>query len=111
MSFILLLPVFLSSLLIAAHFMRAELMPVTFICLAVPFVLLFPRRWAARIMQAFLILSALEWVRTLLALAEFRVQMGQQWTRMAAILLAVTLLTAGSAYVFFTKPLKKRYHL
>lgn len=111
MSFVLLLPVFLSSLLIAAHFLRAGLPLVAFVCLMVPFVLLFPRRWAARIVQVFLILSTLEWVRTLLVIAEVRVQMGQQWVRMAVIILAVACITAGSVYVFFAKPLKKRYKL
>jgi hypothetical protein len=111
MSFLLLLPVLLSSLLAAAHWLRAGLMPLVIYSLIVPFFLLVPKRWAARTVQLFLVLMSIEWIRTLAAIAKVRVHMGDDWKRMATIMAVVALITAGSACVFFTKTLKTRYKL
>jgi hypothetical protein len=111
MSFWLLLPVFFSSLLAAAHWLRADLLPLAICCLVMPFLLLFPKQWAARMVQLFLILMSIEWIRTLAAIAKVRAHIGDDWIRMATILAVVALITAASACVFFTKQLKTRYKL
>ena len=111
MSFLLLLPVFLSLFLAAAHWMRAGFLPLVICSLAFAFLLLFPKRWAVRTVQIFLIIMSIEWIRTLAAIAKVRVHIGDDWVRMATILGVVALITAASACVFFTKRLKTRYKL
>ncbi len=111
MNVVRLLPVFLSALLIAAHFLRGG--SLIFVCssLAFPLLLLFPERWAARIVQLCLILASLVWVLVLYTLVQQRIAVGLPWIRLAAIIGAVAIFTGSSAAVFFWKPLKVRYKL
>ena len=111
MSFLLLLPVLFSSLLAAAHWLRAGLMPFVIVSLVMPFLLIVPRQWAARTVQLFLVLMSIEWIRTLVLKIMERIQEGNDWIRMAVILAVVAMITAVSACVFFTKTLKTRYKL
>lgn len=111
MNFLRLIPVYLSALLIAAHFLRAGWLPALIAALLSPFILLFKRKWAARTMQAILILSALEWVRTLFTILSQRRAAGAPWVRMACILGGVALFTGCSALLFLCRPLKARYRL
>jgi hypothetical protein len=111
MNIVRLLPVFLSAILLAAHFLRAEMYPLVAVSLAFPFVLLFPRRWAARLVQVALALGAIEWIRTLLMLVMARQAAGRQWMRMAIILVTVAAFTAASSLVFCLGALRARYQL
>ena len=106
-----LIPVFLSSLLLAAHFSRADNFFLILISLIAPLILLVKKTWAARAMQTVLVLGALEWVRTLVAIARERQALGEPWLRMAVILGAVALVTALSALVFQTQALRTRYSI
>lgn len=106
-----LFPVILSSLLIAAHFLRTDSMLLVLGCFAVPLLLVFPERWAARAVQAFLICSALVWVREVSSLVQQRMADGQAWMRLATILSVVAIVTAASAFVFLSPALKDRYKL
>jgi hypothetical protein len=106
----LVLPV-LACVLLAAHFFRAGLLPLAVLSGLLPLVLAVPRRWAARAMQAALLLGAVEWLRTLAALSAERIAMGQPVLRLVAILLAVALFTAASALVFRNRTLRLRYRL
>jgi len=111
MTFLLFLPVILSALLLAAHFLRGgHLLPVA-ACLAVGLLLAARRRWVARLVQAGLLLGALEWVRTLVAIVIARRLAGSPWARLALILGGVALLTAASALVFRSAPMRRRYRL
>jgi hypothetical protein len=109
MAALLLIPVVISLLVMGAHFLRSGSLPL----LVGVFVLLgllgVRQRWAARVVQAALVLGALEWVRTLLQLSSMRAQAGAPATRMAVILGVVALVTLLSALVFFTPPLKRWY--
>ena len=109
MAFLLLVPVVLSLLVMGAHFLRSGSLPL----LVGVFVLLgllgVRRRWAAGVVQAALVLGALEWGRTLTQLSSMRAQAGAPATRMVVILGAVALVTALSALVFFAPPLKRWY--
>ena len=104
-----LLPVILSGLVLSAHFLRGGSFLVVLVCLAALLFLLVRERWVARLMQVLLILGALEWVRTMLALVAQRRSLSEPWTRMAMILSAVALFTAGSALMFQGAHLKARY--
>ena len=95
--------------LLAAHFYRAghELgLLVSLLAL----VLIFVRRpWAARTMQALLVLGSFEWLRSAVTLVHARSEFGQPFVRLAVILGAVFLLTALSALVFQTRRLRAHY--
>ena len=104
-----LLPVILSALVLSAHFVRGRSLPVAIICLAVLLLLLVRERWIPRLMQALLLLGALEWFRTMLVLVAQRRGLSEPWIRMALILAAVALFTAASALVFQSRRLKDRY--
>lgn len=106
-----LLPVLFAFGLLAAHFSRAGLFPFVVLSLGIPLLLLFRKTWAARLIQIFLFLGALEWIRAMLGYIEIRKSIGDDWGRLAIILISVSMLTALSGLVFRGKLLKKRYHL
>jgi hypothetical protein len=111
MSLVLLIPVLISLLLLAAHLLRWVGPGGAVGALAVALLLAVPRAWAARLMQIALILATLEWVRTGVSAIAHRHAAGQPWLRMAIIVGAVTLFTALSALVFLARPLRRRYRL
>ena len=108
---LLLLPVILSELTLAAHFLRATQLAGVACCLAALGLLLVRRPWAARLTQGLLALGALEWLRTLARLAVERRDLGEPWLRMAGILAAVSIATAASALAFRTARLRRCYGL
>jgi hypothetical protein len=109
MNIVRLLPVFISFLLLAAHFMRAGQTVVMVVLLLLLPLLLLKKFWVPWVMQLTLLLGALEWVRTIVFVAQTRMDQGMPWTRMAVILGVVALFTALSCLVFRSKALRKRY--
>jgi len=109
MNLIRLLPVILSFALLGAHYYRAGMEIVTAFCVLLPLVLLLRRWWVPPLVQALLVLGALEWVRTLYVLATLRSALEQPWVRMAWILGVVAVFTAGSGLVLFNRRLRTRY--
>lgn len=92
-------PAVLSSLLLAAHFLRSGNMLLVVACASLPLLMLVPSRYARYAFQAILVLGALEWIRTAMAIAEIRLQIGAPWGRMAAIIGGVALFTIISALI------------
>ena len=111
MTALLVLPPALSLLVLGAHFYRAGNVPAAALSLLLLTFLAVPRPWAARTLQAALVLGTAEWLRTTVFFVQLRRNLGQPWARLAVILGAVTLLTALSALVFETARLRKRYGL
>jgi hypothetical protein len=111
MNFIRLLPVIFSFGLLAAHFSRTGLFPLVILCLAMPLLLFIRKPQLARTMQIVLLLGALEWIRSMIGYIEIRNSIGEDWGRLAIILITVALLTACSGLVFRGKHLRKRYGL
>ena len=110
-NFLRLLPVIFAFGLLAAHFSRAGLFPFVLLSLGIPLLLLIKKPWAARTIQVFLLLGAIEWIRAMLGYIDIRKTIGDDWGRLAIILITVSLLTALSGLVFRGKSLKKRYEL
>ena len=102
---------FLALLLLAAHFYRADLMPLAVLSAALTLLLAVPRPWAARTLQVALVLGALEWLRTLAALAAMRVALGQPYLRLVLILGAVAAFTLIAAWVLQHRALRGRLRL
>lgn len=111
MNFLRLLPVIFPFGLLAAHFSRANLFPLVIVSLAIPLLLLIKRAWAARSIQLMLLLGATEWIRAMFGYIEVRKTIGEDWGRLAIILVTVALLTACSGLVFRGNSIKKRYRL
>ncbi len=112
MAFLLVLPVIVSGLLLAAHFLRAGNYPMVLFSLAFPLLLLIKRPWAVRLVQIILFLGTLVWVKTLVVLMRLHIQMGLPWVKLVVILVPLALFTAASALIFFwSSTLKERYCL
>lgn len=104
-----LLPVIFSFILLGAHFYRAGLVPLTFLSVAILFLLFLRKTWVPRVFQLLLLLGACEWLRTLYAFAAMRIAWGEPWTRLALILGGVALFTALSGLIFQSHKLKAFY--
>jgi hypothetical protein len=111
MIFLRLLPVILSFGLLAAHFSRANLFPLVIVSILLPFLLLIRKAWVARSIQVLLVFGAAEWIRAMFGYIEVRKAVGEDWTRLAIILLTVAVLTACAGLVFRSSSLRKRYNL
>ncbi len=112
MKFLRYFSIVLSALLLAAHFRWHGLDWLSYPVLLFPFLLFIKRAWAARLVQVFLFLGALEWLRTTIEIALRRVDAGEPWVRMAIILTSVAVFTAVSALPFSrNKFFKEKYGL
>lgn len=108
---LLFVPIVLSLAVLGAHFMRADV-DIGVIGAAVVIGLLFVRKaWVARLVQVVLVLGTIEWLRTVVELIQARAAQGEPYTRLAIILAAVVVVTAGSALIFQTREMKRIYGL
>ena len=105
------IPVVLSILVLGAHFLRYGSSIGVFASLVLIGLLFVRRPWVLRLMQVFLVLGALEWVRTMYELAHMRALHGQPYGRMLVILGIVATVTLCSALLVQSATLKKRYGL
>lgn len=107
----LLLPIVLSFWLLAAHFLRNGNVVLCIALVVFPLLLSIRQRWVARFIQVALGLSALIWMQSTYQMVSERLIMGDNWMRMAAIMLGVISFTILSACVFLHSLLEKRYGL
>ena len=105
------LPIVVSFALLAAHFLRVSQFALVALCALFPVLLVIPRRWVARTMQLALTAGAIEWVLTLVLIAQERIALGLPYTRSALILAGVATFTLASAFAFFLPAMRKRYQL
>ena len=103
------LPIVLSLLVLAAHFLRGGCLPFALVLLGLLALLAVRRPWVPRVLQVVLTLGALEWIRTLVTLATERSDRGEPFLRMALILGAVAAVTLISVVLFETSKLRRFY--
>ena len=109
MNFFKLLPVTISFLVLSAHFYRAgQIFPVL-VCLMLILLMLLKKSWIPLLMQLALLIGAVEWLRTLLVIAQMRITNDMSWLRLAIILGGVALFTALSGLVFRIQSVRRRY--
>lgn len=89
-----LLPAILAFTLLAAHFVRAGLMPLVPACVGVIALLFVRLPWVRYLVAAALLLAVGEWLRTLAVFATARMEAGEPYLRLVLILGAVALVTA-----------------
>lgn len=109
MNFLRLLPVIISFLLLAAHFLRAGQTLVMSILLCLLLLLFVKKYWVPWVIQLTLLAGAVEWIYTLVSVAQMRIELGMPWTRMAIILGVVALFTLLSGLLFKGRALRLRY--
>ena len=103
------IPIVLSLLVLAAHFLRSGCLPISLAVLALAALLPLRRSWVPRLLQVVLTLGALEWTRTLVTLAIARSEAGEPFLRMTLILGGVVIVTLASALLFETEKLRQWY--
>ena len=107
---LLLLPVVISLLLMAAHFLRDGWPLLSILCLVViVLVLISHDPLIATVTKVILALGSIEWIRTAFNFVSARMESGEPWMRLAVILGAVTCFTFASIFVFNTNALKERF--
>jgi hypothetical protein len=104
-----LIPLILSAVLLAAHFLRSfDLIPMLF-CLAAPFLLLIKKRWVLRILQALTVVSALIWLYALYGIVQERIFEGRSWVASAIILGIVAALSLFSGWFLNSPKIRDNY--
>lgn len=106
-----LIPVIFSLLILAAHFSRINVLPLTILSILFVGLLFWRNKWVPRLIQLSLILGAAEWTRIIYVYIEQRNVTGEDWQRLAIILGGVALFTLLSALMFETKVLKENYYI
>jgi hypothetical protein len=104
-----LLPAALALLVLGAHFYRAGLTFLVPACIGLVLILVVRLAWVPRLVTFALALAALEWLRTLLVLADARLEEGQPWLRLAIILGSVTVLTLAAAWPLRSAAVRRWY--
>jgi hypothetical protein len=104
-------PIVLSVVVLGAHLLRlSNSLPVAGAIVLVLLGLLFVRQpWAARFVQTVLVLGTVEWLRTMLALAQVRAALGEPYLRLVLILGVVAAVTLCAALLFQTRALRDHY--
>jgi hypothetical protein len=104
-----LIPLILSALLLAAHFLRSfDIIPMLF-CILAPFLLLIKKRWVLYILQSLTVVSALVWMYTLYGIIQERTFEGRSWTASAIILGVVAAFTLFSGWLLNSPKVKDNY--
>ncbi len=109
--FLIILPVILCFLLLAAHFGRAQIFILQYVSILIPFLLFWKTKIASIIIQACLVLAGIEWIRTTFYYARIRIENEEPWLRLAIILGSVAILNFATILVFRTKSMKARFKL
>jgi hypothetical protein len=109
MRFLLLLPVVLSLLALAAHFLRAGNLLMVLVCLGSLALLAVRRVWARRVVQALLMIGVLVWVQVMAARVAERQARGESWQRLAIILGAVASVAGLSIAALETRRMRAHF--
>jgi hypothetical protein len=93
------IPIVVSALLLAAHFLRNGQALLVLAALAIPWGLLSRDVVARRVVQIVLVLGAAEWVYTAYGIAQQRAAVGAPMLRMLLILGVVSVFTLVAAWL------------
>lgn len=104
-------PFFLSSLALAAHFLRQGSTGFLLIYINLPLLLLLKRRWGVRIIQFFLLLGIIEWLRTIDILVNLRMDAQEPWLQMVIIFFFVILFVVYALLNFERKKWQDKFQV
>lgn len=111
MNYLKIIPAIVSFLVFAAHVFRHFGLPGAILCVGCIALVFIRKKWSVRIVQAVLILSAIEWIRSLFEYVSERQEYGMPYLRLIFILGGVALFSVFSALLFQTSSMKKRYNI
>ncbi len=109
MSSVRLLPVIISDILLAAHFLRFYGFIPAVIILLLLLTLILRRKWIPRLWQGLLFIGTLMWIDTTANLLQIRLAMEMPWMRLLVIMGAVILFTIFSGFWLENKKLKSYF--
>lgn len=101
-----LLPVVLSVLVMAAHFVRFMVVWLALVTLLLPLLLFFRRTWAVRVVQLWLLLGTVMWAFTTRRMALERQLRHEPFLRLALIMATVTAVSLVAVLAFESRPLR-----
>jgi len=104
-----LFPLYISILLLCAHYFRSGDYSLIAFWAAVPFLLILKRKWATRAVQLLIVGGAAIWIETIVSIFITRQMAGMPWLRMTVILGIVVLFTIGSALAFEMRRFRQRF--
>ena len=99
----------LAVVLVGAHFFRAGSYALVALCLILPLLLLYKKRWSLIVLQCAAYAASLVWIGAALELVQMRQQMGRPWTTAALILCGVALFTLLAGVLLNSRSLRERY--
>ena len=94
----------LAIVVLAAHLSRAGSSLLAGSILLAPLLLFVQEPWAGWTLRLALLLGGFEWIRTVVRLVGERRAAGDDWTRLAVILVAVALLTFLASWAVRVRP-------
>lgn len=98
-----------AALLLGAHFLRAGNFLMVSLCLAVPLLFLWRRRWSLIVLQLLAYCAGASWIAVAIELVQMRQQLGQHWTAAAIILGSVALYTLLAGWLLNSRAIRERY--
>ncbi|MCX6064238.1 MAG: hypothetical protein NT121_00550 [Chloroflexi bacterium] len=102
-------PLILSAVVMAAHFLRSNSLLQVLLCLALPFLLLIKKRWSLRVVQTLTVLFALLWLGALNEIIQVRILESRSWTASAIILGVVAVFSLFSGWLLNSPKVKDNY--
>ncbi len=99
----------IAALLLAAHFLRQGAIVPTVVCLLVPLLFFWRRRWSLILLQVAAYLSAGVWVVATVLIVQQRLALGRPWGTAALILGAVIVLTVAAGVLLNSRSIREKY--
>lgn len=99
----------LASWVLAAHFLRQELLLPVLVCVAMPLLFVVRKPWSRIVLQSFMYAAAVIWVVTAAQLADERIAAGLPWKRAVAILGVVALASLCAGVLLNSRVAKSRF--
>ncbi len=98
-----------AALLLGAHFLRAGNWLMLGVCLALPLLFLWRKRWSLIALQLLAYAAAANWIAVVVQLVRIRQHYGQHWTAAAIILGSVALFTLIAGLLLNSRVMTERY--
>ena len=96
--------------LLSAHFSRMNFpLILSIIILLSPLLFFYKKKISIIIIQIFLVIGTLEWVRATVYYIQQRIDLGVPWLRLAIILGLIIIITGYSVWILNSSDIKKKY--
>lgn len=97
--------------MLSAHLSRMELNILALLAIIIPLVLFYKNTISIQIVQTYLVLAGVEWIRTMFSYTMQRIELNEPWLRLAIILGLIVISTFASVYLLTFKKVTKDYNI